>query len=446
MKNEKLLNALEKVDEKFITASSPENTKKPKRSKVNAWVKWGTFAACFALIVATVIYIPTLWSGKNPAPNPDPGQLTDRTEEPDIYPPVEIVPGFDMDEPCEICEFNYNEVSEVLDAARKYIPGYFTEELTSEEIAAIIPDRKASDMTFYGYAGFDGEGTLIDVVLKVNAPFLNDADVTVLFSYDEPFRCYEIQDEPVDSKLNGYDFEVYKWISDSGTIYYDAFGHINGCAIQISYVSSGLDKEQSQRDFEVIADGFSSYEEGKPDLSVIIADTIPEFYDLNLSLSEAQADADFGDFMLGETPSGYTEESIRRYKDQNNDYLSGLWSKGYDDLAWMLSHYTEDDAKRLTSVEDKENYDLSLYPIPRASSVPDELREIVDNPIFAVDELTLDAVYCRAYKVNDSGDTNGWRMKFSVRYGDVIVEVNTKGVEPEWVYQQLMDLKSRYLE
>ena len=169
--------------------------------------------------------------GKNPAPNPDPGQLTDRTEEPDIYPPVEIVPGFDMDEPCEICEFNYNEVSEVLDAARKYIPGYFTEELTSEEIVAIIPDRKASDMTFYGYAGFDGEGTLIDVVLKVNAPFLNDADVTVLFSYDEPFRCYEIQDEPVDSKLNGYDFEVYKWISDSGTIYYDAFGHINGCAI-----------------------------------------------------------------------------------------------------------------------------------------------------------------------------------------------------------------------
>ena len=33
MKNEKLLNALEKVDEKFITASSPENTKKTKNAK-----------------------------------------------------------------------------------------------------------------------------------------------------------------------------------------------------------------------------------------------------------------------------------------------------------------------------------------------------------------------------------------------------------------------------
>lgn len=51
MKDEKILNALEKVDEKFITASSPENTKKTKNNKINAWVKWGSIAACFALLV-----------------------------------------------------------------------------------------------------------------------------------------------------------------------------------------------------------------------------------------------------------------------------------------------------------------------------------------------------------------------------------------------------------
>ena len=48
--------------------------------------------------------------------------------------------------------------------------------------------------------------------------------------------------------------------------------------------------------------------------------------------------------------------------------------------------------------------------------------------------------YRRAYKVDDAGDTDGWRMKFSVRYGDVVVAVSTKGVEPEWVYQQLTNL------
>ena len=51
----------------------------------------------------------------------------------------------------------------------------------------------------------------------------------------------------------------------------------------------------------------------------------------------------------------------------------------------------EEDEGRLTSVADTENYDLSLYPIPRASSVPDDLREIVDNPIFSAGELTMDA-------------------------------------------------------
>ena len=74
--------------------------------------------------------------------------------------------------------------------------------------------------------------------------------------------------------------------------------------------------------------------------------------------------------------------------------------------------------------------------------MPDELRDIVDNPIFNAEELTLEAVCCRAYKVNDAGDTDGWRMRFSVKYGDIIVAVNTKGVEPEWLYQQLKSLIS----
>lgn len=83
---------------------------------------------------------------------------------------------------------------------------------------------------------------------------------------------------------------------------------------------------------------------------------------------------------------------------------------------------------------------MSLYPIPRASSVPDDLREIVDNPIFSADELTMDAVWARAYTTGESGDSDGWRMAFSVRYGDTIVEVRTKGVDPEWLYQQLVNL------
>ncbi len=31
-------------------------------------------------------------------------------------------------------------------------------------------------------------------------------------------------------------------------------------------------------------------------------------------------------------------------------------------------------------------------------------------------------------------------MTFSVKYDDVIVRISSKGVEPEWVYQQLINL------
>ena len=124
-----------------------------------------------------------------------------------------------------------------------------------------------------------------------------------------------------------------------------------------------------------------------------------------------------------------------------NDYLSGLWTKGMDQLSWRVWYVTEEDQARMTSVADKENYDLSLYPIPRAESVPEELFQVVNDPIFDIEELTLEAVLCRAYRVEDVGDGGGVRMMFSVRYGDRIISVSTKGVEPQWLYEQLKSLQ-----
>ncbi len=38
------------------------------------------------------------------------------------------------------------------------------------------------------------------------------------------------------------------------------------------------------------------------------------------------------------------------------------------------------------------------------------------------------------------GDTDGWRMHFSVLFGDILVEIRTKGVSPEWAFDQLTGL------
>lgn len=66
---------------------------------------------------------------------------------------------------------------------------------------------------------------------------------------------------------------------------------------------------------------------------------------------------------------------------------------------------------------------------------------MVDDPIFTAEELTAEAVWARAYTVEEAGDADGWRMAFSVRYGDLLVEVRTKGVDPQWIHEQLRGLR-----
>ncbi|MBO5474117.1 MAG: hypothetical protein J6A08_10110 [Lachnospiraceae bacterium] len=165
--------------------------------------------------------------------------------------------------------------------------------------------------------------------------------------------------------------------------------------------------------------------------------------DETMTWEEAQHSEPFGGYLLSEAPAGFTAETIQRYQDENTNYLYGLWTKGegsFDEISWRVSFYDETMENRVTSVDDIQNYDLSLYPFPLADSVPEELFEIVDHPIFNMDELTLEAVNRRAYSTNESNDTSEIRMSFGVRYGDIVVEVTTKGVSPEWVYDQLVNI------
>ena len=65
----------------------------------------------------------------------------------------------------------------------------------------------------------------------------------------------------------------------------------------------------------------------------------------------------------------------------------------------------------------------------------------MNNPIFSIDELTLEAVQARAYEVSDAGDEPGQRMRFSVLYGDVLVELSVKGASPEAIFELLQQIE-----
>lgn len=102
----------------------------------------------------------------------------------------------------------------------------------------------------------------------------------------------------------------------------------------------------------------------------------------------------------------------------------------------------KDDERRITSIADTKNYDLSLYPIPRASSIPEELNEITQEPIFHIDELTLDAVKARIDRNTDAGDMES-RMaaSFGVLYGDVLIRLDSKGLSAEDIFEMLQEIK-----
>ena len=430
MSKDRVIDSLGRIDDDMIQDVEALRKKK----KRPTWTKWGAMAACFCLLVAAVAVAPNLLPGTTPTPpnnndfpvhdssvqtNPNQSEGHQNTE--------------DLRNPWTL---HFNEVSSMLAAHRPYIKGVFTEPLNDTELAALLP---STDLICSGYARFDDKGNLLDIVMQATTT-LPESPVTIgladyFFGFD-----YVLSGAEVVSVCNGLDYRVYQYQSDN-KVELSAYTIINDIYFAFAMNVPQSDLEQAKEEFHRVLECFAYYEEGKPDLSIIVPEEIPELTEQMFNtLAEAQTEPDFGQYMPSELPVGFGDAIIRRFQFQDSNYLSGMWSRGMDDLTWVVEPYSEDDAHRLTSVNDKINYDLSLYPIPRADSVPDELREIVDNPIFEAEELTLETVYCRAYKVDDAGDTDGWRMKFSVKYRDVIVSVSTKGVDPEWLYQQLMNL------
>ncbi len=55
MKNERLFEALEKIDEELIDEAAPGNKPPKKKTKTATWVKWGAMAACALVIVGVGI-------------------------------------------------------------------------------------------------------------------------------------------------------------------------------------------------------------------------------------------------------------------------------------------------------------------------------------------------------------------------------------------------------
>ena len=423
MRGQEILDLIGDLDPAYIEAAA----KKP-RVKKFVWHRWAAMAACFCLLLAMIGVVPNLVQ----KPVITPHDITESTHQTD---PIQAE-GEDSTTPVTTpWDAYFNEVCTLVSADRAYIQAIFTEKLDDADLNALKPGYWFDDMACSGYAVFDNQGNLLDVILEVDT-------VTVRMMADL-FHPYRMQPEDLAvSKCGEVDYYIWQYIvEDNVTLGADA--SIKGQAVSFILETTLEEMEQAKVTFQRVLACFAHYGQDKPDLSAIMPDEIPELTDQVFnSLKEAQAEPDFGRYLPSELPDGFEESAIRRFQFQNANYLSAMWSGGLNSLSWVVRSCTDEDANRLTAVHEFENYDLSLYPIPRAESVPDELYEIVNDPVFKAEELTLEAVYRRSYKVQDAGDTDGWRMNFSVLYGDILVSVNAKGVDPEWVYQHLIDLNA----
>ena len=424
MKQEEFAQLLGDLDERHIReAETYRKAAKP------FYLRWSTAAACLCLAAALAGIGPGLFRGSPAVPGTSAPAVPSEPRQTQATEPTEA--------PHKAWTIRYNTATGLADAAKLHIPGYFTQELDREALAAVVPAQTPEDLEISGYAGFNGSGDLIQIHLTVTAASRTEVEVTVS-TKDGLQDCYILAQPAATSLCGNTEYTAYRWDLQSGYTLLAAEASINGYAFAWRLQAPTPELARAEADFARVLEWFSGYSGGSPDLTVIEADEIPEWFDYELSLQEALTDPTYGAYMLRSLPEGFRAESIRRYRDQTSDYLTGLWTRGYDELQWRVSSFADTDASRLTGIADTENYDLSLYPIPRADSVPEELWEIVNDPIFSAEELTLEAVWARAYKTGETGDSSGWRMAFSVKYGDILVEVHAKGVDPEWVYQQLM--------
>jgi hypothetical protein len=316
--------------------------------------------------------------------------------------------------------------------SNRYIPGYFTQKLSEDDVAALFGDawpRLSEDYRMSAEAGFSGEGELerVSVTCELRA---TGRVVSIVMAQGAVPMDVLYPEEAESTDVNGTAVTAGFWESPSDgrpTLHYASF--ILG---ETGYYIEGAGDEAA-RD-EITAFVATIIGSGAADLGRITPDYIPEWREDDVTLAEALSDPDFGAYVPDGPPEGFVFESGRRILNQRQDYLRITWSSGLKHVTWTVRRMDQSDTARVVDVAAPETYDLSLYPIPRAESVPAGLREIVDNPIVKAEDLTTDFIRARSYTVDDAGDDNtGYRMRFSVLYGDVLVELNAKGVTQEAV-------------
>ena len=394
MTERELFQQIGKIDSKFIE----EAEGKVKKSKVRTWLATGTaIAAC-----ATV-----MWIGARAIQQP-------------IIAPLPAIEGEE-----EKCALQWNKVDQQA-AADFYIPGHFWHELTAAQLQGLLP-KAAEQYNLSGTVHYQ-EGNKVFQVEIAGQGATGETFRLEMAQGTPPRDVIIITDNPVYSNIGGVPVKATYFKGNNGTVYIGEFT-IDG----IGYYLQTNGEEEAHKLFHAAL--AQIIEGGAADFTVLENPEVPELKDERLDLPGARLDEVFGTYLPQITPKGFTFESARRFINQTQDYLYASWTKNMSDFGWNISNLKEGDKARIVTPEETERYDLSLYPIPRADSVPQELLEVVDHPIFRLEDLSLEVLERRADSFTDKGDTGGVIINFGILIGeDILVDIRAKGISPQELF------------
>lgn len=146
-----------------------------------------------------------------------------------------------------------------------------------------------------------------------------------------------------------------------------------------------------------------------------------------LSEEEARNTEVFGVYLPKNLPAGYTFENAR----SSDSGITVTWTRGMDSIMISVS-LVESESTVTVDVGKPETYDVRLYEIPYGETVPEEYRQVFNDPLFAAKDLSLEVVRSRMKSVRDAGDTDTPRGSFSVLYPDgVVLRFNGRGSADE---------------
>ncbi|MFA5537052.1 MAG: hypothetical protein WDA53_07775 [Bacillota bacterium] len=413
MKGNDLLNGLGYVDDCLIREAEEP---RPKKSSTR-------FALSVAVGFAVIIAAFLIWSN---FPNNLPISLGNK------LPPIATSEDPHFSEDYKLY-FN-NAGSQVVRNIN--IEGHFWEELTSMQIRRLFPGTAGKYQTSgtVNYSYQSGSVSIFNVEARFDA---GGKDIKITIAPGEVIKCYLIEGEPIPSEIEDVKIEAGIFITNRNSkgqrnyIYYADF-KIDDVAYSVEYIGKKGDEGFFT---SIIADIVLG---GKADLSVLANPTVPLLRGDRLTEKEAYAEQDFGAY-LPKVPGDYSFNDAVRFINQESNYLLLSWSKGYADIRIIASELKDQDRGRIVSPEDEELYNMALYPTPWADSMPRDTREVIENPIFNIEDLTLDILKMRCYirGEQDDPDINSVNMRFSTLYGNILVEVSTEGVTPEYLFSEL---------